>query len=95
MTLDVRRRLQLPALPPSLLLRAAWKYGVGVGVAAVVLTAGGVDRVQPNGHALASNVLPTTVPCGQIATDANDPHTATWTAIKSPYGTGKIGRAHV
>ncbi len=88
MTLDVRRRLQLPALPPSLLLRAAWKYGVGVGVAAVVLTAGGVDRVQPNGHALASNVLPTTVPCGQIATDANDPHTATWTAIKSPYGTG-------
>ncbi len=87
-TLDVRRRLQLPALPPSLLLRAAWKYGVGVGVAAVVLTAGGVDRVQPNGHALASNVLPTTVPCGQIATDANDPHTATWTAIKSLYGTG-------
>src|SRR3989454_857156 len=86
--LDVRRRLQLPASPPSVLLRAAWKYGVGVGVAAVVLTAGGVDRVQPNGHALASNVLPTTVPCGQIATDANDPHTATWTAIKSPYGTG-------
>src|SRR3989475_2831261 len=86
--LDVLRRLQLPASPPSLLLRAAWKYGVAVGVAAVVLTAGGVDRVQPNGHALASNVLPTTVPCGQIATDANDPHTATWTAIKSPYGTG-------
>jgi len=86
--LDVLRRLQLPASPPSFLLRAAWKYGVGAGVAAVVLTAGGVDRVQPSGHALATNVLPTNVPCGTIATDAGDPHTATWTAISSPYGTG-------
>jgi len=83
--LDVLRRLQLPASPPSLLLRAAWKYGVAVGVAAVVLTAGGVDRVQPNAHALATSVLPTTVPCGTIATDLNDPTTATWTATKSPY----------
>ncbi|TMF97897.1 MAG: hypothetical protein E6I10_06140, partial [Chloroflexi bacterium] len=85
MRLDVLRRLQLPASPPSLLLRAAWKYGVAVGVAAVVLTAGGVDRVPPNGHALATSVLPTTVPCGTIATDLNDPTTATWTATKSPY----------
>ena len=69
MRLDVLRRLQLPASPPSFLLRAAWKYGVAVGVAAVVLTAGGVDRVPPNGHALATSVLPTTVPCGTIATD--------------------------
>src|SRR5205823_11991015 len=71
--LDVLRRLQLPASPPSLLLPAAWKYGVAVGVAAVVLTAGGVDRAQPNGHVLATSVLPTTVPCGTIATDPNDP----------------------
>jgi Right handed beta helix region len=86
--LDVLRRLQLPASSRGFLLRAALKYGVGVGVAAVVLTAGGVDRVQPNGHALAVNVLPTNVPCGLIATDAGDPHTATWTAVSSPYGTG-------
>src|SRR2546426_6297484 len=83
--LDVLRRLQLPASPPSLLLRAAWKYGVAAGVMAVVLTAGGVDRVQPNGHALATSVLPTTVPCGTIATDLNDPTTAPWSATKSPY----------
>src|SRR2546429_6278905 len=82
--LDVLRRLQLPASPPSLLLRAAWKYGVAVGVAAVVLTAGGVDRVPPNGHALAPSLLPPTVPCGTIATDLNDRTTATWTATKSP-----------
>ena len=88
MRLHVRRRLELPAFTPSFLLRAAWKYGVGLGVAAAVLTAGGVDRVQPNGHALALNVLPTNVPCGPIATDAGDPHTATWTAVSSPYGTG-------
>lgn len=85
MRLDVVRRLKPPASSTSFLLRAAWKYGLGVGIAAVVLTAGGVDRVQPNGHPLASNVLPTTVPCGQIATDVGDPHTATWTALKSPY----------
>jgi hypothetical protein len=83
--LDAVRRLKPPASSASFLLRAAWKYGLGVGIAAVVLTAGGVDRVQPNGHALASNVLPTTVPCGQIATDSGDPHTATWTATRSPY----------
>src|SRR6266851_1277802 len=83
--LDAVRRLKPPASSASLLLRAAWKYGLGVGIAAVVLTAGGADRVQPNGHALATNVLPTTVPCGQIATDLGDPHTATWTATKSPY----------
>jgi hypothetical protein len=83
--LDVRRRLRLPAWRPSFVLRAAWKYGLGVGVAAVLLTAGGVDRVQPNGHALATSVLPTTVPCGTIATDLNDPSTATWTATSSPY----------
>ena len=88
MRLHVRRRLELPACTPSFLLRAALKYGVGLGVAAAVLTAGGVDRVQPNGHALALNVLPTNVPCGPIATDAGDPHTATWTAVSSPYGTG-------
>src|SRR5207245_8966631 len=87
--LDVLRRLKPPASPTSSLLRAAWKYGLGVGIAAVLLTAGGVDRVQPNGHALATNVLPTPVPCGPIATDPLDPHTATWTATKSPYpGTG-------
>ena len=85
MRLDVVRRLKPPASSTNFLLRAAWKYGLGVGIAAVVLTAGGVDRVQPNGHALASNVLPTTVPCGQIATDVGDPHTATWTATRSPY----------
>src|SRR5713101_4780874 len=83
--LDAVRRLKPPASSASRLLRAAWKYGLGVGIAAVVLTAGGADRVQPNGHALATNVLPTTVPCGQIATDLGDPHTATWTALKSPY----------
>ncbi|MDQ6712451.1 MAG: hypothetical protein M3Z28_04595, partial [Candidatus Dormibacteraeota bacterium] len=88
MRLDVLRRLTLPASPPRFLLRAAWKYGLGVGVAALVLTAGGVDRVQPNGYALTTSVLPTTVPCGTIATDLNDPSTATWSAIKSPYGTG-------
>src|ERR1700737_958630 len=86
--LDARRRLKPPASPTGLLLRAAWKYGLGVGIAALLLTAGGVDRVQPNGQALATNVLPTNVPCGPIATDTGDPHTATWTAISSPYGTG-------
>ncbi|HVS06724.1 MAG TPA: NosD domain-containing protein, partial [Candidatus Dormibacteraeota bacterium] len=82
------RRLKPPASPTGFLLRTSWKFGLGVGILAVLLTAGGVDRVQPNGHALATNVLPTTVPCGPIATDASDPTTATWTAIKSPYGTG-------
>jgi hypothetical protein len=86
--LDVFRRLKPPASPPSFLLRAAWKYAVGAGIVAVVLTGGGVDRVPPQGHALATNVLPTTVPCGPIATDPGDPHTATWTAVSSPYGTG-------
>jgi len=86
--LDVVRRLKPPASPTSFLLRASWKYGLGVGIVAVLLTAGGVDRFQPDGHALATNVLPTTVPCGTIATDASDPTTATWTATKSPYGTG-------
>jgi len=86
--LDPVRRLKPPASSASILLRAALKYGIGVVVAAVVLTAGGVDRIQPHGQALASNVPPTTVPCGPIATDPLDPHTATWTATKSPYGTG-------
>ena len=85
MRLDVVRRLKRPASPPAFLLRAAWKYGLGAGIAAVLLTAGGADRVQPNGHALATNVLPTTVPCGTIVTDAGDPTTATWTATRSPY----------
>src|SRR6202165_3352663 len=83
--LDVVRRLKPPASSPSLLLRAAWKYGLGVGIAALLLTAGGVDRVQPSGHALATNVLPTTVPCGEILTDSPTSLTATWTATKSPY----------
>jgi hypothetical protein len=82
------RRLKPPVSPTSFLLRAAWKYGLGVGIVAVLLTAGGVDKVQPSGHALATNVLPTTVPCGTIATDPTDSTTATWTATKSPYGTG-------
>jgi hypothetical protein len=86
--LDVFRRLKPPASPPSFLLRAAWKYAVGAGIVAVVLMGGGVERVPPQGHALATNVLPTTVPCGPIATDPGDPHTATWTAVSSPYGTG-------
>ena len=88
MRLDVLRRLKPPASPTGFLLRTSWKFGLGVGIVAVLLTAGGVDRVQPNGRALATNVLPTTVPCGPIATDASDPTTATWSATNSPYGTG-------
>ena len=90
MRLDVLHRRKPPASPASLLLRDAWKYGVGIGIAAVLFTAGGVDTVQPHrtGNVLASSVLPTTVPCGPIATDAGDSHTATWTATSSPYGTG-------
>src|SRR5260370_25400011 len=85
--LDAVRRLKPPASSASFLLRAAWKYGLGVGIAAVLLTAGGVDRVQPNGHALATNVLPTTVPCGTIATDPPDSTTPTRPAPNSPAGT--------
>ena len=88
MRLDLVRRLKWPASPSGLPLRAAWKYGLGAGIAAVLLTAGGVNRLQPNGHALATNILPTTVPCGTIATDPLDPNTATWRADTSPYGTG-------
>ena len=88
MRLDLVRRLKWPASPSGLPLRAAWKYGLGAGIAAVLLTAGGVNRFQPNGHALATNILPTTVPCGTIATDPLDPNTATWRADTSPYGTG-------
>jgi hypothetical protein len=83
--LDALRRLEPPASPPGFLLRAALKYAVGVGIAAVVLTGGGVEQVPPHGHSLATNVQPTNVPCGTIATDLNDPTTATWTAVKSPY----------
>ena len=88
MRLDVVHRLKPPASPTTFLRRHAWKYGLGVGIAAVMLTAGGVERVQPHPQSLASTVLPTNVPCGPIATDLGDPHTATWTAISSPYGTG-------
>ncbi|TME51931.1 MAG: hypothetical protein E6I60_10125, partial [Chloroflexi bacterium] len=77
-----------PVSPASLLLRDAWKYGLGVGIAAVLLTSGGVDRVQSPAHVLADSVLPTTVLCGDIPTDPGNPHTATWTATSSPYGTG-------
>jgi hypothetical protein len=86
--LDVVRRLKPPASPTGFLLRTSWKFGLGVGILAVLLTAGGVDRVQPNGHALATNVLPTTVPCGPIAEDSLNSHTAHWSATRSPYGTG-------
>ncbi len=88
MRLDVVHRLKPPASPTTFLRRHAWKYGLGVGIAAVLLTAGGVERAQPHPQSLASTVLPTNVPCGPIATDLGDPHTATWTAISSPYGTG-------
>lgn len=86
--LDVVHRLKPSALPAAHLRRHAWKYGVGAAIAALALTAGGVETAQPHPHALASTVLPTNVPCGPIATDPGDPHTATWTAVSSPYGTG-------
>jgi len=38
--LDVVRRLKPPASPTSFLLRAGWKYALGVGIAAVLFTAG-------------------------------------------------------
>jgi Concanavalin A-like lectin/glucanases superfamily/IPT/TIG domain len=84
--LDVRHRLKPPSSPAEILARHAWKLGLGV-VVAVLLTARGAGPVYTHPHALATSVVPTTVPCGDIKLDAGSADTATWTATSSPYGT--------
>ena len=83
----VFHRLARPASPGTLLARHAWKLGLVVVVAAL-LTARGTGQTYTQPHVLATNVTPTTVPCGPIQLDANSADTATWTAVSSPYGTG-------
>jgi parallel beta-helix repeat protein len=85
--LDVRHRLKPPSSPAEILARNAWKLGLGV-VVAVLLMARGAGPVYTHPHALATSVVPTSVPCGDIKLDPGSPDTATWTATSSPYGTG-------
>src|SRR6202022_46282 len=85
--LDVRHRLKPPASPANILARHAWKLGLGVVVVAL-LTARGAGQTYTHPHALATSVVPTSVPCGDIKLDARSTDTATWTATSSPYGTG-------
>src|SRR6202022_1622817 len=85
--LDVRHRLKPPASPANILARHAWKLGLGVVVVAL-LTARGAGQTYTHPHALATSVVPTSVPCGDIKLDAGSTDTATWTATSSPYGTG-------
>jgi len=85
--LDVRHRLRPTSSAAEILARHAWKLGLGV-VVAVLLTARGAGPTYTHPHALATSVVPTTVPCGDIKLDAGSADTATWTATSSPYGTG-------
>jgi parallel beta-helix repeat protein len=85
--LDARHRLKPPASLANILARHAWKLGLGVVVAAL-LTARGAGQVYTHPHTLATSVVPTSVPCGDIKLDAGSADTATWTATSSPYGTG-------
>jgi len=76
-----------PTSPISFLARNAWKLGLGV-VVAMLLTSRGAGQTYNHPRVLATNVVPTTVPCGAIKLDSGSTDTATWTAISSPYGTG-------
>ena len=87
MRLIVIHRLAKPASPGRFLARHAWKLGLGLVVIAL-LTARGAGQTYTQPHSLATNVTPTTVPCGAIKLDATSTDTATWTAVSSPYGTG-------
>jgi len=84
--LDVRHRLKPPSSPANLLARHAWKLGLGV-VVVLLLTARGAGPVVTYPHGLATSVVPTSVPCGDIKLDQGSTDTATWTATSSPYGT--------
>ena len=72
-----------------MLLRHAGKVGLGLLIVAALMTgrSAGPALVHPAPHALATNVLPTSVPCGTIQVDPAT-NTAVWTATSSPYGTG-------
>ncbi|MEA2634684.1 MAG: hypothetical protein QOH92_1451, partial [Chloroflexota bacterium] len=87
MRLDVRHRLKPPTSPANLLARHAWKLGLGV-VVALLLTARGAGPVYTHPRGLATSVVATSVPCGDIKLDKGSSDTATWTATSSPYGTG-------
>src|SRR5207302_534745 len=80
-------RISRPASSGRCLARDAWKLGLGLVVIAL-LTARGAGQTYTQPHSLATNVTPTTVPCGAIKLDATSTDTATWTAVSSPYGTG-------
>jgi hypothetical protein len=85
--LDVRRRLKPPSSPANLLVRHAWKLGLGV-VLAVLLTSRGAGPVYTHPHGFPASLVATTVLCGDIKLDVGSLDTATWTATSSPYGTG-------
>jgi len=85
--LIVIHRRATPSPAASFLTRNAWKFGLGF-VVAVLLTARTAGPSYTHPRPVATNVVPTTVPCGAIKLDAGSPDTATWTAVSSPYGTG-------
>ena len=83
MRLDVRHRLKPPSSPANLLARHAGKLGLGV-VVALLLTARGAGPSYTHPRGLATSVIATSVPCGDIKLDNGSTDTATWTASSSP-----------